>query len=164
MLQHHHHRHHHHRQHHHQSLNHESRWGTTDDFETGFHYLLSGRTCWSPCRPVSSLMVSSHLFLCLLCFLPSPPFHCAKQINAGWFCPYLMNVANLVMWLQFAPLRLLDLFVFQLSARSWYRLPHWQHGVLQEVCRLCSSASLPQFVFYSGALLWGPIIYKHAGK
>ena len=62
-----------HHHHHHQSLNRAGRWGTTDDFATSFlHFSLFSTALWdSPnSRPVHSLMLSSHLFLCL----PSSPF------------------------------------------------------------------------------------------
>ena len=61
------HRYHHH---HHQSLNRDGRWGTTDDFATSFlHFSLSSTALWDlpNSRPVHSLMLSSHLFLCLPC-------------------------------------------------------------------------------------------------
>ena len=60
--------------HHHLSLNHESRRGTTDDSTTGFlHFYLFSTTLWDLANsgPVHSLMLSSHLFLCLACLLPS---------------------------------------------------------------------------------------------
>ena len=63
---------HHHHYHHHQFLNHEGRWGTTDDFATSFlHFPLFSTALWdlSNSRPVHSLMLSSHLFLCLPCLL-----------------------------------------------------------------------------------------------
>ena len=66
--------------HHHHSLNREGRWGTTDNFVTSFfHFSLF---CTAFCdlansRPVHSLMLSSHLFLCLSCLLPT--FLCALQ-------------------------------------------------------------------------------------
>ena len=72
----HHHHHYHHRRrryHHHLFLNREGRWGTTDDFTTSFlHFpLFSTAVCDMPnSRPVHSLMLSSHLFLCLPCLLP----------------------------------------------------------------------------------------------
>ena len=53
--------------HHHQSLNRKGRWGTTDDFATSFlnFSLFSTALRDLPnCRPVHSLMMSSHLFLC----------------------------------------------------------------------------------------------------
>ena len=58
--------------HHHLSLNREGRWGTTDDFTTCFiHVSLFSATLWDLAnpRPVHSLMLSSHLFLCLSCLL-----------------------------------------------------------------------------------------------
>ena len=66
--------------HHHQSLNREGRWGTTNDFATSFlHFPLFSTALWDlpNSRPVHSLMLSSHLFLCRPCLLP--PFHCALQ-------------------------------------------------------------------------------------
>ena len=59
--------------HHHLSLNHEGRWGTTDDFVTSFLYFsLFSTALWvlANSRPVHSLMLSSLLFLCLPCLLP----------------------------------------------------------------------------------------------
>ena len=63
----------HHHYHHHQSVNREGRWGTTDDFATSFlHYPLFSISLWDlpNSRPVHSLMLSSHLFLCPPCLLP----------------------------------------------------------------------------------------------
>ena len=62
-----------HHHYHHQSLNREGRWGTTDDFATSFlHFSLSSTALWdlANSRPVHSLMLSSHLFLCPPCLLP----------------------------------------------------------------------------------------------
>ena len=59
--------------HHHLSLNHEGRWGTTDDFTTSFfHFSLFSSALWdlANSRPIHSLMLYSHLFLCLPCLLP----------------------------------------------------------------------------------------------
>ena len=47
--------------------------GTTDDFATSFLYFpLSSTALWdlANSRLVHSLMLSSHLFLCLPCLLP----------------------------------------------------------------------------------------------
>ena len=63
----------HHHHHHHQSLNYESCWGTTDYFAPSFllFSLLSTALLDLPnSRPVHSLILSSHLFLCLPCLLP----------------------------------------------------------------------------------------------
>ena len=59
--------------HHHLSLNHEGHWGTTVDFATSFlHLSLFSTALWDlvNSRPVHSLMLSSHLLLCLPCLLP----------------------------------------------------------------------------------------------
>ena len=58
---------------HHLSLNHEGRWGTKDDFATSFLYFsLFSIALWDLANsgPVHSLVLSSHLFLCLPCLLP----------------------------------------------------------------------------------------------
>ena len=71
-----HHQHHHHHHHHHQSLNHEGHWGTTDDFATSFlHFSLFSTALLdlANSRPVHSLMLSSHLFLCLSCYCQYMP-------------------------------------------------------------------------------------------
>ena len=73
-----------HHHHHHLSLNREGRWGTTNDIATGFlHFSLFSTALWNlpNSRPVHSLMLSSHLFLCLPCLLPS--FRCALQDGSG---------------------------------------------------------------------------------
>ena len=56
------------RRHHHLSLNREDRSGITDNFATSFlHFPLFFTALWDVAnsRPVHSLMLSSHLFLCL---------------------------------------------------------------------------------------------------
>ena len=62
-----------HPHHSHQSLDREGRWGITDDFATSFlHFSLFSTALWDlpNSRPVYSLMLSSHLFLCQPCLLP----------------------------------------------------------------------------------------------
>ena len=71
---------------HHQSLSRKGRWGTTDDFTTSFlHFSLFSTALWDLANsgPVYSLMLSSHLFLCLPCLLP--PSLCLAE----WFWPDL---------------------------------------------------------------------------
>ena len=78
----------HHYHHKHQSLNREGRWDTTDDFATSsLHFSLFSTALWDlpNSRPVHSLMLSSHLFLCLPCILP------LSLCLARWFWPDLMN-------------------------------------------------------------------------
>ena len=59
--------------HYHLSRNREGRWGTTDDFRNHFrHFSLFSTALWDlpNSRPAHSLMLSSHLSLCLPCLLP----------------------------------------------------------------------------------------------
>ena len=59
--------------HHHQSLNREGRWGTQMILQPVFSILfLFSTALWDfpNSRPVHSLMLTSHLFLCLPCLLP----------------------------------------------------------------------------------------------
>ena len=89
--------------HYHLSLNREGRWGTTDDFATSFfHFSLFSTALWDlpNSRPVHSLMLSSHLFLCLPCLFPpfsvpckiilarpdeweTWPYHCSLSLYDG---------------------------------------------------------------------------------
>ena len=64
-------------------------WGTIDDFATSFlHFSLFSTALWDlpNSRPVHSLKLSSHLFLCLPCLLP--PFT-VLSINAFLSVLYL---------------------------------------------------------------------------
>ena len=80
----------HHHHHHHQSLYREGRWGTTDHFATSFlHFPLFSTALWDlpNSRPVHSLMLSSHLFLCPPCLLPPFTVPCkmvlARPVGVG---------------------------------------------------------------------------------
>ena len=75
-------------------LNRNGRWGTTDDFTTIFllfSLLSTALLKLANSRPVHFLMLSSHLFLCLPCFLPTFTMPC-KMVSAGpdegETCPY----------------------------------------------------------------------------
>ena len=64
----------------HLSLDHEGRWGITDDFTTIFlRFSLFSTALYGlvNSRPVHSLVLFSHLFFCLPCLLL--PFTCAFQ-------------------------------------------------------------------------------------
>ena len=79
---------------HHQFLNREGRWGTTDDFATSFlHFSLFSTALWDlpNSRPVHSLMLSSHLFLCLPCLLPPFTVPCKMvlaRLDGRETCPF----------------------------------------------------------------------------
>ena len=107
----------------HLSLNRENRWGTTDDFATIFslHFSLFSTAVWDlpNTRPVHSLMLSSHLFRCFPCLLPSFTVPCKT------FWSDLMNrrhdhttaVCVSLPWSG-------GLRVVHLPAGSWHRLYH----------------------------------------
>ena len=110
----------HYHHHHDQFLNREGRWGTTDDSATSFlHLYLFSAALWDlpNSRPVHSLMLSSHLFLCLLSTF---------TVLARWFWPDLMNgkhdhTTAVCVFLRSSG----DLHVVQLPAGSWHGLPRW---------------------------------------
>ena len=88
------------------SLNNKGCWGTTDDCVTSFlHFSLLSTALWdlANSRPVHSLMLSSHLFLCLLCLLPPFTMPC-KMVLARpdeWeTCPYhcSLRLFTVVRW------------------------------------------------------------------
>ena len=89
-----HHHHHHHHRRRHLSLNRKGRWGTIDDFTTSFlHFSLFSTALWdlANSRPVHSLMLSSHLFLCLPRLLPPFTVPCKMilaRLNERDTCPY----------------------------------------------------------------------------
>ena len=87
----------------HLSLNREGRRGTTDDFTSSFpHFSLFSTVLWNlvNSRPVHSLMLSSHLFFCLPCFL-LPFFVPCKMVLARpdeqETCPYHCSLHLLMM-------------------------------------------------------------------
>ena len=113
-------RHHHHC---HLSLNREGRWGTTDDFATSFlHFPLFSTALWDLAnpRPVHSLMLSSHLFLCPPCLLPPFTVPC-KMILArpdDGRHDHTIAVCVSLRWSE-------GLHVVRLPARSWHVLARW---------------------------------------
>ena len=110
--------------HHHLFLNRESCWGTTDDFTTSFlHFSLFSTALLVNSRPVHSLMLSAHVFLCLPCLLPpftvpckmvlarpdereTWPYHCSlrpltivrKSLCGPVACWILARTSSLVTW------------------------------------------------------------------
>ena len=78
----------------HLSLDSEGRWCTTDDFATSFlHFPLFSTALWdlANSRPVHFLMLSSHLFLCLPCLIPSFTVPCKiflARPDERETCPY----------------------------------------------------------------------------
>ena len=128
-------------------------WGTTDDFATSsLHFSLFSTALWdlANSRPGHSLMLSSHLFLCLPCLLPpltvpwkmvlvrphereTWPYHCSLHL---FMMVFLWSDCLLDLGTDF----LVDYMVFVWYIVSW------------------SSTSFPWHVFFSEALLWGSMI------
>ena len=106
----------------HLSLNLEGRWGTADDFATSFfHFSLFSTALWDlvNSRPVHSLMLSSHLFLCLPCLLPPFTVPCKR-----WFWPDLMKGRHAYTTAVCVSLRWSEgLRVVRLPVGSWHGLP-----------------------------------------
>ena len=71
-----------------------SHWGTTDDFTPSFlHFSLFSTALWdlANSRPGHSLMLSSHLFLCLPCLPPLITVPCKMVLarpDERKTCPY----------------------------------------------------------------------------
>ena len=113
-----------HHHHHHQSLDREGRWSITDDF-CFLHFALFSTALWdfASSRAVHSLMLPSHLFLCLPCLLPlftvpckvvlarpdeqeTWPYHCslhlftmARRSSCGPIACWILTLtSSLVTW------------------------------------------------------------------
>ena len=152
-----------HHHHHHQSLNREGRWGTTDDFAISFlHFSLFSTALWDlpNSRPVHSLMLSSHLFLCLPCFLLPFTVPCKMVLarpdeRETW--PYHCSLCffMIVKRSSCSPIACWIL--------AWTSLlVTWS---LYEMCSILWKHIISLFfVFFFGALLWGSMIHKHTGR
>ena len=71
---------HHHHHYHHQFLNHEGRWGTTDDFATSFLHFPLSLHCPLGLAELQACPFPDVAFPPLpLSALSSSPFHCALQ-------------------------------------------------------------------------------------
>ena len=87
----------------HKSLNHEGRWGTTNDFAISFlHFPVFSTVLWDlpNSRPVHSLMLSSHLFLYLPCLLPPFTVLCKMVLarpDEREACPYYFSLCPFTM-------------------------------------------------------------------
>ena len=145
-----------HHHHHHQSLNLEGRWGTTDDFATSFlHFSLFSTALWDlpNSRPAHSLMLSSHLFLCLPCLLPPFTVPC-KMVLARpdewetWPYHYSLRLFTIVR-------SLCGPIASWILARTSL-LVTWS---LYEIVLSCGNTSFQWLVFFFGAQLWGSMFH-----
>ena len=107
-------------------LNRRGHWGTTDGFTTSFlhFFFLFSTALWdlANSRPIHSLMLSLHIFFCLLCFLPPFTLPCkmvlARPDERG-ACPYHFSLCECV------SVQWSGLHVVRLPAGSRHRLPRW---------------------------------------
>ena len=132
--------------------------GTTDDFTTSFlHFSLFSTALWdlANSRPVHSLMLSSHLFFCLPCLLPSFVVPCSctmvlARLDERETCPGIQETSKVCISLRWS-----GLHVVQLPAGSWHGLPCWYYGLCMTMSCVvsCGRTSFPWLVFFFGALL-----------
>ena len=109
--------------HYHISLHREGRWGTTDDFATSFlHLSLFSTALWdlANSKSVHSLVLSSHLFLCLPCLLPPLTVPCAMVLarpdereTLSYHCS--LRLFTMVRTSSCGPI----------ACWIWHGLPHW---------------------------------------
>ena len=136
----------------HLSLNREGRWSTTDDFATSFlQFFLFSTAFWdlAKSRLGHSLMLSSHLFLCLPCLFH--PF----TVPCKMVCPDLMNERHDHTTTVCVSLRWSGgLRVVRLPAGSWHGLPRWWHGLCMRCVVSFGSTSFPCLVLKWGEMRW----------
>ena len=126
----------------HLSLNRGGRWVTTGDFTTSFlHFSLFCTALWdlANCGLVHSLMLSSHLSLCLPCLLPPPNVLCKVALATYDFSLRLIMIVRsscgpIVCWI----LARTSSLVTYLCKRSVVS---------------CGSTSFPWLVFFVEALV-----------
>ena len=147
--------------HHHQSLNREDHWGTTDDFATSFlHFSLFSIALWDlpNSRPVHSLMLFSHLFLCLPCLLPPLTVPCwmvlaRPEDRKTW--PYHCSLCLFTMVRRSS----CGLIACWILARTSLLLTCCMRCVVS-----CSNTSFPWLVFFFGPWLWESMIHRHTAR
>ena len=141
-----------HHHHHHQSLNREGRWGTTYDFATSsLHFFsLFSTALWDlpNSRPVHSLMLSSHFFLCLPCLLSPFTVPCKMVLARSderetWPYHCSLRLFTIVRRSSCGPV------ACWILARTSL-LVKWS---LYEMCSILRSTSFPWLVVFFGALL-----------
>ena len=135
---------HHHHHHHHQSLNREGCWGTTDDFATSFlHFSLFSTAPWDlpNSRPVHSLMLSSHLFLCPPSHLPPFTVPCemvlARPVERETW-PYHWSLRPFTILLDLGTDFLVGNMVFVWDVQFLAVAPHF-HGLYSSLELCCES-------------------------
>ena len=109
-------------------------------------------------RPVHSLGLSSHLFLCLPCLLPPFTVPC-KMV--------LARPDERETWQYHCSLRLFTIVRSSCGPIACWILARTSSLVtwsLYEMPTICGSTSFPWLVFFFGTLLWESMIHKHTGR
>ena len=113
---------------------------------------------WWTSRPVHSLMLSSHLFLCQPCLLPLFTVPC-KTV--------LVRPDERETWPYHCSLRLFTIVRSSCDPIACWilnGLPRCLHRLCMRCLVSCGSTSFPWLVLFFGALLWGPMIHRHTGR
>ena len=113
------------------------------------HFSMFSTALWDlpNTRPVHFLMLSSHLLLCPLVFVP------LSLCLARWFWPDLMNGGHDHTTAVCVSLPRSGLRVVPLPAGSWPGLPRWWYGLCMRCVAFCGSTSFPWLVFFFGAVM-----------
>ena len=109
-------------------------------------------------RPVSSLTLSSHLISYLSCFLPPFTVPCKMVLARLDERPYHCSLHLFTMVRRSLCGRIACLILARTSSFVTFSLS------LMKCVVSCGSTSFPWLVFFFGALLWGSMIHKHAGR
>ena len=128
------------------SLNRVGRWGTTDDLTISFlHFSRFTTALWdlANSKPVHSLMLPSHLFVCLPCLLPPFTVHC-KMV--------LARPDEWETWPYHCSLCLFMMVMRSLCAPIACWILAWTSSLV--TWSSYSSTSFPWLVFFFGALLY----------
>ena len=147
----------------HLSPNHKGHWGTTDDFETSFlHFSLFSTALRDlvNSRPVHSLMLSPHLFLCLPYLLP------LFTVPGKMVCKMVLDRPDeWETWPYHCSLRLFTMIRRSSSGLIACWILAWTSSLVTGLCLRCivscGSTSFPWLVFFFGALLWGSMVQAY---
>ena len=120
----------------HLSLNCKSRWGTADDFTTSFlHFSLFSTALLelANSRPVYSLKLSSHIFICLPCPLPLSTVPCKMVLarsDKRETCPYHFSLRLFTMVRRFSCVPVASgILALTSSLITWYL--YEMHSILR---------------------------------
>ena len=139
-----------------------NRWGTTADFTTSFLHSLrfsAFRSSIFHSRPVHSLMLSSHRFLCLPLHLPPRTVPCRIVLASPddrVTCPYHFSLR--------LSLQSGGLYMARWRLRFWFSLPHWSCNLCTRYREVCGNILFPIPVSFFQCLLFRSTFHMHTKK